>query len=48
MAAFDDLLEKLKSLQKPRCFNPPRQEAPGFTVKIWRAIKPALSKARAA
>jgi ArsR family transcriptional regulator len=35
-------------LESPRSFDPPQQGAPGLTVNIWRATKPALSKARAA
>ena len=36
------------SLEAPRSFDPPQQGAPGLTVNIWRATKPAVSKARAA
>ena len=36
------------TLEAPRSFDPPTQGAPGLTVNIWRATKPALSKARAA
>ncbi len=34
-------------LESPRSFDPPQQGAPGLTVNIWRATKPAVSKARA-
>ena len=36
------------SLEAPRAFDPPEPGAPGLTVNIWRATRPALSKARAA
>lgn len=36
------------TLEAPRSFDPPTPGAPGLTVNIWRATKPALSKARAA
>lgn len=35
-------------LDPPRSFDPPQQGAPGLTVNIWRATKPAASNARAA
>lgn len=35
-------------LEMPRSFDPPAQDAPGLTVNIWQAIKPAIAKARAA
>ena len=36
------------TLEAPRSFDPPTPGAPGLTVNIWRATKPALSRARAA
>lgn len=36
------------TLEAPRSFDPPQPGAPGLTVNIWRATKPAISKARAA
>jgi SAM-dependent methyltransferase len=36
------------NLEAPRSFDPPKTGAPGLTVNIWRATKPALSRARAA
>jgi len=36
------------NLEMPRSFAPPKTGARGLTVNIWRATKPALSKARAA
>jgi ArsR family transcriptional regulator len=36
------------TLEAPRSFDPPTTGAPGLTVNIWRATKPALSRARAA
>lgn len=36
------------NLEAPRSFEPPKTGAPGLTVNIWRATKPALSRARAA
>ncbi len=36
------------NLETPRSFDPPKTGVPGLTVNIWRATKPALSKARAA
>jgi SAM-dependent methyltransferase len=36
------------NLEAPRSFDPPKTGGPGLTVNIWRATKPALSKARAA
>lgn len=35
-------------LEPPRSFDPPQPGAPGLTVNIWRAMKPAVSKAKAA
>ena len=35
-------------LDAPRSFDPPAPDAPGLTVNIWQAIKPAIAKARAA
>jgi SAM-dependent methyltransferase len=35
-------------LEQPRAFDPPNTGAPGLTVNIWRATKPAMTKARAA
>ena len=36
------------TLEAPCSFDPPTPGAPGLTVNIWRATKPALSRARAA
>jgi ArsR family transcriptional regulator len=36
------------ALEAPRSFDPPEMAGPGLTVNIWRATKPALTKARAA
>lgn len=36
------------TLEAPRSFDPPEMAEPGLTVNIWRATKPALTKARAA
>lgn len=36
------------SVEPPRSFDPPDPDGPGLTVNIWRATKPALTKARAA
>lgn len=36
------------TLEAPRSFDPPTPGAPGLTVNIWRATKPALFRARAA
>jgi ubiquinone/menaquinone biosynthesis C-methylase UbiE/DNA-binding transcriptional ArsR family regulator len=35
-------------LEAPTSFAPPKRAAPGLTVNIWRATKPALARARAA
>ena len=35
-------------LEAPRSFDPPDPDGPGLTVNIWRATKPALTRAKAA